>query len=65
MNQTRKQIMEEMARDLGLRRQAYPKLIKQGKLTAEEAEQRISAMQGAYDFIMEKMPMDFVSRFPS
>jgi hypothetical protein len=54
-----------MARDLGLRRQAYPKLVKQGKLTAEEAQQRISAMQGAYDFIMENMPVTYVSGFPS
>jgi hypothetical protein len=46
MNELR-QAIEEITRELAIRRVVYPRLIEQGRLTAEEASRRSQALRHA------------------
>ncbi len=58
----RKTILVEMARELGMRRALYPKWIKAQKLSADDAEKRITLLQAAYDYVSETMPQNYAPR---
>jgi hypothetical protein len=44
-------MMQELARELAMRRNVFPKWVASGKLKQEEADQRVNRMQAAYEFI--------------
>jgi cell division FtsZ-interacting protein ZapD len=56
---TKYDVRSELARELSMRRNVFPKWVAAGKLDQEEAARRIARMQAAYDFILEAMPEDY------
>lgn len=55
---TRAEILGEIARELRIRREFYPRRVAEGKMKPEAAETQIRRLQAGYDFIMHKMPED-------
>jgi hypothetical protein len=55
---TRAEILAEVARELGMRRNVFPKWIEAGKIKPDVAERRIALLQVAYDFLCETLPRD-------
>lgn len=53
---TRAEILAEIARELRIRREFYPRRIAEGKMKREVADVQISRLQAGYDFIMHNMP---------
>lgn len=53
---TRAEILGEIARELRIRREFYPRRIAEGKMKHEVAEIQIRRLQAGYDFIMYNMP---------
>ena len=52
---TRKLILSEIARELALRRNVYPRWIANKKLKRDEANKRVALLQCAYDYIQQHM----------
>jgi hypothetical protein len=55
---TRTEILQEIGRELSMRRDTFPQLVKEGKLKQDEADRRINRMQAGYEFIMLNMKTD-------
>jgi hypothetical protein len=53
---TRAEILQEISRELAIRREVFPRWVKDGKLKQEEADKCIARMQAGYDFIVNNMP---------
>jgi len=53
MGYTRKQKRDELGRELGMRRRLYPLWVKQGRMSAEDAESQIKIMAAIYDDYVE------------
>ena len=59
---TRDEIMAEVARELAMRRNLFPKWVERGKIKQDEADKRIRHLQAAYDYIMETMPKNYTAK---
>lgn len=55
----KQQILSELARELAMRRNVFPKWIESGKLKQEVADERVRQLQFAYDYVRDNMPNDF------
>jgi uncharacterized protein YifN (PemK superfamily) len=55
---TRAEILQEIGRELAIRRDCFPRWVQQGKLTQKLADERINRMQAAYEYLMNHMPDD-------
>ena len=47
------EMIAEVGREIGLRVGVYPKLVKSGRMTQREADQRSDAMRKVYRFLKE------------
>jgi len=46
----------EVARELVMRRNLYPRWVANGKMKQEQADERIRLMQKVYDWVVEQLP---------
>ena len=52
----RRQVLEELKRELVMRRNVFPAWVKNGRLTQEVADHRITCMQEAIRLLTEEKP---------
>ena len=53
---TREEILAELARELAMRRNLYPKWVAAGKLKQPAADLQVDRMQAAHDWIRAQTP---------
>lgn len=58
----KQEILSEVARELAMRRNLYPKWTAAGKIKQADADTRIKLMQQAHDAIMDELREDYSPR---
>lgn len=53
---TREEVLREIGRELAKRREVFPRWVEAGRLTQQQADDRIACMQAGYDWLRENWP---------